>query len=107
MRHSSCTDKLISDGVKARCHRSQKGSSLAEVAVGAMVMTVMLIFSLDICMAMMLYGVNDRACRDAARAAARASKPEDAENLAKAALKSFTGGGFLVQPEFGSPTGVS
>src|SRR5262249_20179974 len=78
-----------------------------EIAIGALVLTVMLIFSLDVCLAMMLYGVNDRACRDAARAAARATKPEEAEDLAKAALKSFSGGGFLVQPEFVSSKWVT
>lgn len=65
-------------------HRST-GSGLAEVAGSGVVLVIMAIFAINICALIFAYGINDRACRDAARAAAQADSSR-ASAAAKAAL---------------------
>jgi len=67
--------------------RSSTGSSFIELALTIMIITGMVLFALDICMLMIAYGINDRACRDAARAASRARNQGEAMNLAAAAIR--------------------
>jgi Flp pilus assembly protein TadG len=73
--------------------RNQKGSGLAEMAVASLILIFMALFTLDIGTAVMCFNVNDRACRDAARAAAQGSDKTEAENLARQIIKSY--------PQFG------
>jgi hypothetical protein len=65
--------------------RPVSGSSFVELTVAVAIITAMTIFAVDICLVMVAYGVNDRACRDAARAAAQGADKSQALNLAKAA----------------------
>lgn len=78
--------------------RSTKGSGLAEIAVAALILVTIAIFAMDIGGAMVCYGVNDRACRDAARAAAQASTEGDAQQMAKQILQSYAMNTPLISP---------
>jgi hypothetical protein len=77
--------------------RNQKGSGLAEMAVASLILIGMALFALDIGTAMMCFNVNDRACRDAARAAAQGSDANEAKNLAKQIIKSYPQFGMLAR----------
>lgn len=79
--------------IRARKTRNAKGSGLGELAAAALVLIVVALFALDIGTAMMCFNVNDRACRDAARAAAQGSSQTEATNLAQQIIKSY--------PQFG------
>jgi hypothetical protein len=80
--------------------RGQKGTVLAELAIGCMVTVTIALFALDIGTAMVCYGVNDRACRDAARAAAQGTNATEATNLAKKIVGTYTiAGGLVTAPE--------
>lgn len=72
---------------KQRLQRSNKGTGMAEVALGTIIMTAMSIFSLDVGTVIYAYSNTDRACRDAARAAAQGTSAVEAMNLARAILK--------------------
>ena len=76
--------------------RNTKGTGMAEVAVASLILIGMALFALNIGTAMMSYGVNDRACRDAARAAAQGSNSTEANNLASQILKSYSQNGTLL-----------
>jgi hypothetical protein len=82
---------------RARNNRSQKGTGLAELAVAALILIGIALFALDIGTAVMSFNVNDRACRDAARAAAQGSSKTEAENLAKQIIKSYPAFGDLAR----------
>ncbi len=69
---------------KCSALRSTRGSSFIEVAFAAMLMSLMMLFVLDIGILMIAYSVNDRACRDACRAAAQASGTNEAAQRANA-----------------------
>lgn len=69
--------------------RSNRGTLVAEMAFGCLITVFIVLFALDIAGAMMCYGVNDRACRDAARAAAQGSTPAEATELANGILTSY------------------
>jgi Flp pilus assembly protein TadG len=71
-----------------RGRRSNKGTWLAEVALAALILIGMALFALDVGTAMMCFNVNDRACRDAARAAAQGQDVGEATNLAQQIIKS-------------------
>lgn len=75
--------------------RNAKGSSLAEVAIASIILIVMALFALNIGTALVCFGLNDRACRDAARAAAQGQTKIEAENLAKQILQSYKQNGTL------------
>jgi Flp pilus assembly protein TadG len=75
--------------------RSERGAGLAELAVAGMILIGMALFALDIGVAMMTFNLNDRACRDAARAAAQGSDSNEATNLAKQIIKSYPHVGLL------------
>ncbi len=69
--------------------RNRTGTVFAELAIGCLVCISMSLFALDIGTAMASYSVNDRACRDAARAAAEGSNVTEATNLANRIVQSF------------------
>lgn len=75
--------------------RNRRGTGLAELAMAGCILIGMALFALDIGVAMMTFNLNDRACRDAARAAAQASDATEAENLAKQIIKSYPHVGVL------------
>jgi Flp pilus assembly protein TadG len=76
--------------------RPQSGHSLIELGAISMFLSVLVIFSVDIGIMMMASSMNDRACRDAARAAAQADTYANALSLAQTALKSYTADGYFV-----------
>jgi len=80
--------------------RSNKGTGLAELALGMISVIIIAFFALDIGTAMVSYGVNDRACRDAVRAAAQGQNATEATKLAKQIVKTYeTGSGLISKPE--------
>lgn len=81
-------------------YRTKKGAmGFAEIAACSLFIVVLALLGLDICLAIFGASMNDRACRDAARAAAQANDSVKAYQLAQAALKSHnTDGFFVTQP---------
>jgi len=77
--------------------RAATGSGFLELAVAFLVMTVMVMFALDISMLLIAVGVNDRACRDAARAASQGRSRAEALKLANAALRQHATNSTLVE----------
>lgn len=71
--------------------RSKRGSTAIELGAAAMIMIALVAFGLNICIAMMGYTMNDRACRDAARAAAQAPTLSEANTRASRILASYKG----------------
>lgn len=76
--------------------RNERGTVFAELAIGCMIMIGIAMFALDIGTAMMCFGTNDRACRDAARAAAQGSNAAEANNLARRIVQNFNSQSNLV-----------
>ena len=71
-----------------------------ELACIILVMTIIVLFCVDAGVAFMAGSINDRACRDAARAAAQASSSSAAQSLAQAALNIYSS----TNPFLGTPT---
>lgn len=69
--------------------RKRRGSVAFELAAGALLTLAIVAFSLNICFSMIAYGVNDHACRDAARAAAQGTTPAEAFLMANAIVKNY------------------
>ena len=88
--------------------RLQKGQQLVELATGLIVLIPIILVLIDLVIIMMAINLNDHACRDAARVAA-AGRPTIAEieNRAKAALKTYKGGGYVVGPNYISAKGIN
>lgn len=81
-------------------HRNPQGTVLAELSIGCLVAVSIAMFGLDIGTAMVCYGQNDRACRDAARAAAQGSTQLEAQNLANSIVKTFANpSGLITSPK--------
>lgn len=78
--------------------RSKNGSAAMELCAGASILIAMTAFTLNVCIAMMSYGINERACRDAARAAAQGSTSAEAFQLANAIVKTYNSGNSLLTP---------
>lgn len=68
---------------------SSKGSVAIEISAGALVSIGIMALALNVCFAMLAYGVNDRACREAARAAAQQSSLAAASSVAKYVVNGF------------------
>lgn len=68
---------------KRRC----AGTSFIEVAFSAIVISVMVLFTLDIGILLMAYSITDRACRDACRAAAQGAGVDESAQIANAKLR--------------------
>lgn len=69
--------------------RSARGVAALELAIGSLITIAVMAFVLNICFAMITFGVNDRACRDACRAAAQGANPNEALNMAKSAVAPY------------------
>ena len=80
-----------------------KGSAILELAIIGVMFSVMTIFCLNILVLAIGSGVNERACRDAARMAGQASNYSDSLLLAQTAVKGYQGDGYFVS----SPVVVS
>lgn len=84
--------------------RSSKGQLALELASTCIFLLVFTLISVDI--GCLLYGasINDKACRDAARAAAQASNAADATRQANAALARHRAGSIITPPTLTSLT---
>jgi len=83
-----------------RRERNRRGTAAIEIACGSLFLMVLTLLALDISILMLGFEMNDRACRDACRAAAQQSSPQAAQNVAAAILKNHkTDGNFLSQPQ--------
>jgi Flp pilus assembly protein TadG len=71
---------------KSKKQRSERGDLVIELAVGSFLFLVFSLMSFDLGLLVFCAELNDRACRDAARAAAQGSDLTTATRLAKAAL---------------------
>ena len=69
--------------------RTTRGSISIEIAAGAFVSIGLMALALNVCFAMLAYGLNDRACREAARAAAQQSTKIAAQDVAKFVVAGF------------------
>ncbi|MBX9567368.1 MAG: hypothetical protein K2X77_00670 [Candidatus Obscuribacterales bacterium] len=78
-----------SQGKRHISNRSSRGSAAFELAAGALITIAIVAFALNTCFAMVAYGINDHACRDAARAAAQGTTPPEAFMMANAIVKSY------------------
>lgn len=92
--------------LKMRKRRSDKGHVLIEFVCFAFWLLLFMYITTDVCVLLLGASANDRACRDAARAAAHGSNATEARNLAETSLKAHAGGGFFTSPPalFGSIT---
>ncbi|MBX9687789.1 MAG: hypothetical protein K2X27_13870 [Candidatus Obscuribacterales bacterium] len=78
--------------------RSALGASLIELAAVAALMPLVTLVGVNIGVLVFAAGVNDAACKDAARAAGQRSTPEDAIAAAKAVVARYSSG-FFAKPE--------
>lgn len=78
--------------------RKKNGSVAFELAAGALVTIAIVALALNISFALIAYGINDHACRDAARAAAQGSSPAEAFQMANAIVKSYNNGSAGMTP---------
>ncbi len=81
-----------------RTTRSAKGLVAAEIAIAGLIAIGVVALALNINFAMMSYGTNARACRDAARAAAQGSSQQEATQLANTIVKTFNSTNNLLSP---------
>ncbi len=84
--------------LKIRKRRSDKGHVLIEFVCFAFWLLLFMYITTDVCVLLLGASANDRACRDAARAAAHGSNATEARNLAETSLKAHAGGGFFTSP---------
>ena len=76
-----------------------KGLAAVELACGSFFLLVLTLLAIDITILMLGYELNDRACRDACRAAAQQSTPLAAQNAASTILKThIADGNFVTNP---------
>jgi Flp pilus assembly protein TadG len=66
--------------------RSKKGMAALELAMTCGIIVAMSLVCLDVCFLVVASSVNDRACRDAARAASQQDSAAKAQDAARAAL---------------------
>ena len=69
--------------------RSNRGSTAIELGAAALIMIGIVAFGLNVCMAMIGYTLNDRACRDAARSAAQGENLPEALQRANRILTTY------------------
>lgn len=87
-----------------RLRRSKKGTLALELAATSVFLLGFTLISLDIGLLLFGASVNDRACRDACRAAAQARNATDATKLANAVLARHRVQGMVTAPTLVSLT---
>lgn len=78
--------------------RRSSGFSFAEVAISSFLVLVLAILGINICILVFACSVNDKACRDAVRAAAQQPTSAKAQNFALASIKNHHTDGFFISP---------
>lgn len=81
-----------------RSQRNDRGHSIIELGLLSGLFVVIAAFCMDVCFVLLGSQLNDRACRDAARAAAQANDRTTALSLAQAALAVHYADGYFVAP---------
>ncbi len=76
--------------------RVRKGMAAVEVACGSFFLLVLTLMAIDVTILMLGYEMNDRAARDACRAAAQQSNLVAAQNAARTILKTHKGDGYFI-----------
>lgn len=76
--------------------RRTSGMAAVELACGSVFLLVLTLLAIDITILMLGYELNDRACRDACRAAAQQSTPTAAQNAANTILRTHKADGNYV-----------
>jgi Flp pilus assembly protein TadG len=76
--------------------RRANGMAAVELACGSLFLLVLTFLAIDVTILMLGYELNDRACRDACRAAAQQSTPTAAQNAATTILKTHKADGNFV-----------
>jgi hypothetical protein len=87
---------MISSKTRSNTFRAQRASTILELAVISPLLVVMSLFCLDILILATGSGINERACRDAARMAGQATNYAVSLQLAQAAVKTYQGDGYYV-----------
>lgn len=82
-------EKISGSNKRRQRYRRATGSSAIELSVAALIMIAIVAFALNICIALIGYTLNDRACRDACRSAAQGANATEARQRATQILKSY------------------
>ncbi len=77
-------------------NRRSSGFSFIEVAVSSFLVMVLAVVSINISILVFACAVNDKACRDAVRAAAQQPTAAKAQNFALASIKNHKTDGFFI-----------
>ena len=78
---------------------------MIDLSIACMMLIGFSVLALDAGGAIMAFGMTDRACRDAARAAAQGSSPSEARQLANAIIRTYaTSSGVLSSPRIDNVT---
>jgi hypothetical protein len=81
---------------KGKSLRNRRANAIIEFGVIAPLFVVMTLFFLDILILTTGSGINERACRDAARMAGQATNYADSLIMAQTGVKAYQGDGFFV-----------
>lgn len=103
--YQTATRRMGMSSRRDAASRSSKGMASLELAAGSLIMIGIVAMALNICFAMLSYGINDRACRDAARAAAQGTTATEAAQLANSIVKTYNSNNGILSPI--SVTGVT
>lgn len=76
--------------------RGKRGTGVIELACGSCFLIALVLLALDVSVMMLGFNLNDRACRDACRAAAQQQTAEAAQQAAQAVLKTHAVDGYYV-----------
>lgn len=99
------TNEMTIKNAKAGRARNQRGTLLLDLSVACIILIAFAVLALDCGGAIMAFGMTDRACRDAARAAAQGSNPTEARQLANAIIRTYaTSSGILSSPRVDNVT---
>lgn len=79
----------------SRC-RNSVGFSFIEVAISSFLVIILAVIAINISILVFACAVNDKACRDAVRAAAQQPNAAKAQNFALASIKNHKTDGFFI-----------
>lgn len=78
--------------------RNAKAFSFAEVAATSFLIVILAVLLIDVCLLIFACSVNDKACRDAVRAAAQQPTAQKAQLFAQASVTNHKTDGFFISP---------
>ncbi|RTL44581.1 MAG: hypothetical protein EKK48_04845 [Candidatus Melainabacteria bacterium] len=77
-------------------YRNSSGFSFIEVAISSFLVMILAVIAINISILVFACAVNDKACRDAVRAAAQQPNAAKAQNFALASIKNHKTDGFFI-----------